>query len=154
MTSIVSLAFRRVAAWTTSPFAARPSSAGSGTTLSSNNFLAMIPPGGNAVWFPLVLTHQPPPTFLLGPTQVNAPLLERTPAVKLVCVVATARSFSQVCCAMLVGIALTVLVLELAVRRLDGPAYVAVRHAEFTYFTWFIAIAFVPSLRWRSSSSP
>ncbi|WP_329000301.1 DUF1772 domain-containing protein [Kribbella sp. NBC_00709] len=58
----------------------------------------------------------------------------------------TARSVSRLCCAVLVGIALTVLFLELASRRLDGPSYVAVRQAEFGYFTWFIAVAFVPAV--------
>lgn len=56
------------------------------------------------------------------------------------------RSASQLCCAILVGVALTVLVLELALRRLDGPAYVAVRHAEYDYFTWFIGLVFVPTI--------
>ena len=56
------------------------------------------------------------------------------------------RTASQLCCAILVGVALTVLVLELALRRLDGPAYVAVRHAEYDYFTWFIGAIFVPTI--------
>jgi hypothetical protein len=43
-----------------------------------------------------------------------------------------------------VGVALTVLVLELALRRLGGPAYIAVRHAEFDYFTPFIGAVFTP----------
>ncbi|MBO2449712.1 DUF1772 domain-containing protein [Actinomadura barringtoniae] len=44
------------------------------------------------------------------------------------------------------GIALTVLVLELAMRRLGGPAYVQVRQAEYGYLTWFISAVFVPTL--------
>ena len=58
----------------------------------------------------------------------------------------TIRSASQLCCAILVGVALTVLVLELALRRLDGPAYVAARQAEYDYFTWFIGIVAVATL--------
>jgi uncharacterized membrane protein len=53
---------------------------------------------------------------------------------------------SRLCLAILVGVALTVLVLELALRRLDGPAYVTVRHAEYDYFTWFIGALFVPTM--------
>lgn len=56
------------------------------------------------------------------------------------------RTASQLCCAILVGVALTVLVLELALRRLDGPAYVAVRQAEYDYFTWLIGAIFVPTM--------
>jgi hypothetical protein len=56
------------------------------------------------------------------------------------------RTAGQICCAILVGVALTVLVLELALRRLDGPAYVAVRHAEYDYFTWFIGAVSVPTI--------
>jgi uncharacterized membrane protein len=47
---------------------------------------------------------------------------------------------------MLAGIALTVLVLELALRQLDGPQYVHVRQAEFGYLTWFIGAILVPTL--------
>jgi quinol-cytochrome oxidoreductase complex cytochrome b subunit len=39
-----------------------------------------------------------------------------------------------------------VLVLELALRELDGSAYVAVRHAEYDYFTWFIGLVFLPTI--------
>ena len=46
----------------------------------------------------------------------------------------------------LAGIALTVLVLELALRRLPGPQYVQVRHAEFGWFTGFISLASVAAL--------
>ncbi len=56
------------------------------------------------------------------------------------------RTASQLCCAILVGVALTVLVLELALRRLDGPGYVAVRQAEYDYFTWFIGAVSVPTI--------
>jgi anthrone oxygenase-like protein len=55
------------------------------------------------------------------------------------------RSASQLCCGILVGVALTVLALELALRRLDGPAYVLVRHAEYDYFTWFVGAVFAPT---------
>lgn len=34
------------------------------------------------------------------------------------------------------GLALTVLFVELAMRRLNGPDYVRMRQAEFDYFTW------------------
>ncbi|MEU4293078.1 anthrone oxygenase family protein [Kribbella sp. NPDC026596] len=57
-----------------------------------------------------------------------------------------ARSASQICCGILVGVALTVLVLELALRSLDGPHYVVVRQAEYEYFTWFIGAVFVATL--------
>jgi Domain of unknown function (DUF1772) len=56
------------------------------------------------------------------------------------------RFASQLSCGILVGVALTVLVVELALRRLDGPAYIAVRHAEFDYLTWFVGAVFVPTL--------
>jgi len=39
-----------------------------------------------------------------------------------------------------------VLVLELALRGLGGSAYVAVRHAEYDYFTWFIGLVFLPTI--------
>jgi anthrone oxygenase-like protein len=48
--------------------------------------------------------------------------------------------------AVLAGVALTVLVLELALRRLPGPQYVEVRHAEFGWFTWFVGVVFLPTL--------
>lgn len=56
------------------------------------------------------------------------------------------RPASQICCGILVGVALTVLVLELALRSLDGPHYVLVRQAEYAYFTWFIGAVFVATL--------
>jgi quinol-cytochrome oxidoreductase complex cytochrome b subunit len=56
------------------------------------------------------------------------------------------RSAAQLCCAILVGVALTVLILELALRGLDRSAYVAVRHAEYDYFTWFIGLVFLPTI--------
>ncbi|GLZ05668.1 hypothetical protein Acsp03_31340 [Actinomadura sp. NBRC 104412] len=43
------------------------------------------------------------------------------------------------------GVAVTVLFLELALRRLDGPEYVAVRQAEFGVFTSFVGAVFVPT---------
>lgn len=99
---------------------------------------------------PLVLTHQPVLTLLLTRTKVNAPIVG-LPQANACCQngvvsVGVARSVSRLCCAVLVGIALTVLFLELALRRLDGPSYVAVRQAEFVYFTWFIGVAFVPAI--------
>ena len=57
-----------------------------------------------------------------------------------------ARQVSLLGCGMLAGIAVTVLLLELALRRLSGPEYVRVRQAEFTVFTWFIGAVFVPTL--------
>jgi prepilin signal peptidase PulO-like enzyme (type II secretory pathway) len=59
--------------------------------------------------------------------------------------VRTARSIAMLGCAILTGVAATVLVLELALRQLDGPEYVRVRQAEYVYFTWFIGIVFVPT---------
>jgi hypothetical protein len=56
------------------------------------------------------------------------------------------RSASQISCGILVGIAATVLVLELALRSLDGSQYVAVRQAEYEYFTWFIGAVFLATL--------
>jgi quinol-cytochrome oxidoreductase complex cytochrome b subunit len=57
-----------------------------------------------------------------------------------------ARCASQICCGILVGVALTVLVLELALRSLDGPHYVLVRQAEYEPFTWFIGAVFAATL--------
>jgi uncharacterized membrane protein len=57
-----------------------------------------------------------------------------------------ARSGTRLCCGILTGIALTVLVLELALRQLDGPDYIRVRQAEFGPFTWFIGTAFAATL--------
>ena len=59
--------------------------------------------------------------------------------------VRAARSLAMLGCAILTGVAATVLVLELALRQLDGPEYVRVRQAEYVYFTWFIGIVFVPT---------
>ncbi|TCO51285.1 uncharacterized protein DUF1772 [Kribbella antiqua] len=56
------------------------------------------------------------------------------------------RVVGLVGCAILTGVAATVLVLELALRSLDGPAYVGVRQAEFWYFNWFIGLVFVPTI--------
>jgi uncharacterized membrane protein len=53
---------------------------------------------------------------------------------------------SLVSCGVLTGVASTVLVLELALRRLDGPEYVRVRQAEFSYFTSFIGAVTVLTL--------
>jgi hypothetical protein len=47
---------------------------------------------------------------------------------------------------MLAGVAVTVLVLELALRRLNGQEFVRVRHAEFAFFTPFIGAVFLPTL--------
>jgi hypothetical protein len=94
--------------------------------------------------------HQPVLTLLLTCTKVNAQIGQLPPANACcqngIVSVRVARSISRLCCAVLVGIALTVLFLELALRRLDGPSYVAVRQAEFDYFTWFIAVAFIPAI--------
>jgi uncharacterized membrane protein len=60
--------------------------------------------------------------------------------------VRTARSVAMLGCAILTGVAATVLVLELALRQLDGPEYVRVRQAEYLYFTWFIGSIFVPTV--------
>jgi hypothetical protein len=43
------------------------------------------------------------------------------------------------------GGALATLVLELAVRRLDGPAYTEVRQATHAYFPWLIGALLVPT---------
>ena len=56
------------------------------------------------------------------------------------------RHASLLCGGVLAGVALTVLFLELALRRLDGPEYVRVRQAEFDFLTWFIGAIFVPTL--------
>lgn len=53
---------------------------------------------------------------------------------------------AQLCCAVLVGVAMTVMVLELALRRLDGPSYIRVRQAEYYPFTWFIGAVFLLAL--------
>ena len=59
---------------------------------------------------------------------------------------AIARRASLLGGGVLAGVALTVLVLELALRRLPGPLYVAVRHAEFGGFTGFVGAVFLPTL--------
>jgi hypothetical protein len=56
------------------------------------------------------------------------------------------RAVAKLSSAVLAGVALTVLVLELALRRLDGPGYVRVRKAEFSYFNWFIGLVLAPTL--------
>ncbi|MGW9030570.1 anthrone oxygenase family protein [Streptomyces sp. NPDC055722] len=56
------------------------------------------------------------------------------------------RYVSLLSCGMLAGVAVTVLFLELALRRLDGPTYVRVRQVEFTFFTWYIGAITVPTL--------
>jgi uncharacterized membrane protein len=60
--------------------------------------------------------------------------------------VTVTRYGSLLCCAILTGVAATVLVLELALRRLDGPDYIRVRQAEFHFFTWFVGVVFAPTL--------
>lgn len=60
--------------------------------------------------------------------------------------VRTVRYTSLLGCGMLAGVALTVLFLELALRRLTGPEYVRVRQAEYAPFTWFIGALLVPTL--------
>jgi Domain of unknown function (DUF1772) len=49
-------------------------------------------------------------------------------------------------CGMLAGIAAIVLVLELALRGLNGQEYVRVRQAEFAYFTPFIGAVLLLTL--------
>jgi hypothetical protein len=44
------------------------------------------------------------------------------------------------------GVAATVLVLELALRRLNGQQYVRARQAEFAFFTPFIGAVLLPTL--------
>jgi uncharacterized membrane protein len=61
-------------------------------------------------------------------------------------VVKITRYASLLCCGVLAGIAVTVLVPELALRRLPGPEYVRVRQAEFGFLTWSISAVFVPTL--------
>jgi Anthrone oxygenase len=53
---------------------------------------------------------------------------------------------SLVGCCMLAGIAGTVLVLELALRRLNGQEYAHVRQVEFVFFTPFIGAVLLPTL--------
>ncbi|MEU6495873.1 anthrone oxygenase family protein [Streptomyces sp. NPDC049097] len=60
--------------------------------------------------------------------------------------VKTARYASLLCCAILSGVAVTVLFLELALRQLNGPAYIRVRQAEFAFLTWYIGAVTVPAL--------
>jgi uncharacterized membrane protein len=57
-----------------------------------------------------------------------------------------ARRASRLGVAVLAGVALTVLALELALRGLPGPQYVAVRQAEFGWFTAFVGAVSVPTL--------
>jgi hypothetical protein len=61
-------------------------------------------------------------------------------------VVRITRWASLLCGGLLAGIAVTVLIVELALRRLDGPEYVRVRQAEFDFFTWFVGTVFVTAL--------
>ena len=56
------------------------------------------------------------------------------------------RYVSLLGCGMLAGVAATVLVLELALRRLNGQQYVRVRQAEFAFFTPFIGAVLLPTL--------
>jgi uncharacterized membrane protein len=56
------------------------------------------------------------------------------------------RRASLLCGGTLAGVAVTVLFLELALRRVDGPEYVRVRQAEFDYFTWFIGAIFTSTI--------
>ncbi|MGW4607438.1 anthrone oxygenase family protein [Streptomyces sp. NPDC004532] len=60
--------------------------------------------------------------------------------------VKTVRYTSLLCCAILSGVAVTVLFLELALRQLTGPAYIRVRQVEFGFFTWYIGAVTVPTL--------
>src|SRR6187397_2383841 len=56
------------------------------------------------------------------------------------------RCVSLVGCCMLAAIAGTVLVLELALRRLNGQEYAHVRQVEFVFFTPFIGAVLLPTL--------
>jgi uncharacterized membrane protein len=56
------------------------------------------------------------------------------------------RYVSLLGCGMLAGVAVTVLVLELALRRLNGQEYARVRQAEFGFFTPFIGALLLPTL--------
>ncbi|GAA2828719.1 anthrone oxygenase family protein [Kribbella solani] len=56
------------------------------------------------------------------------------------------RAAARGCSAVLAGVALTVLVLELASRHLAGPDYVRLRQAEYKPFTWFIGVISVLTL--------
>ena len=56
------------------------------------------------------------------------------------------RYVSLLGCGMLAGIAVTVLVLELALRRLNGQEYARVRQAEFAFFTPFIGALLLATL--------
>jgi hypothetical protein len=56
------------------------------------------------------------------------------------------RCVSLLGCCMLAGIAGTVLVLELALRRLNGQEYAHIRQAEFVFFTPFIGAVLLPTL--------
>jgi ABC-type branched-subunit amino acid transport system permease subunit len=56
------------------------------------------------------------------------------------------RGIARLSCGLLVGVALTVLALELASRRLDGTAYVRLRQAEYVPFTVLIGAITIPTL--------
>jgi uncharacterized membrane protein len=56
------------------------------------------------------------------------------------------RYASLLGCGMLAGVAVTVLVLELALRRLNGQEYARVRQAEFAFFTPFIGAVLLSTL--------
>jgi uncharacterized membrane protein len=56
------------------------------------------------------------------------------------------RYVSLLGCGMLAGVAVTVLVLELALRRLNGQEYARVRQAEFAFFTPFIGAVLLATL--------
>jgi quinol-cytochrome oxidoreductase complex cytochrome b subunit len=56
------------------------------------------------------------------------------------------RYVSLLGCGMLAGVAVTVLVLELALRRLNGREYASVRQAEFASFTLFVGALLLPTL--------
>ena len=55
------------------------------------------------------------------------------------------RSASLLGGGMCAGGALTVVLVELALRRLGGPAYTQVRQAEHAYFPWFHGVIFAPT---------
>jgi hypothetical protein len=56
------------------------------------------------------------------------------------------RYVSLLGCGVLAGVAVTVLVLELALRRLNGQEYARVRQAEFAFFSPFIGAVLLATL--------
>lgn len=61
-------------------------------------------------------------------------------------VVKITRYVSLLGTGLVAGGALATLVIELALRRLDGPGYVEVRQAEHAYIPWYLGVILVPTL--------